>query len=101
MKRRLLISGIVIGSLLTLGPLWGLLGTALGMTRAFDILGSSGVSDPQQLSNAVGTTLVSTMAGAIACPIGILLLTVCIPLLVLLKKTQPPSVPSSVGESRA
>ena len=42
-KRRLETAGIVLGSLLTLSPLFGLIGTVLGMMGAFSALGSSGI----------------------------------------------------------
>jgi len=90
MKRPLLIAGIVVGTLLALGPFWGMLGTMLGMMRAFTILGNDGISDPRALSGAIGHVLVSTAAGMVACPIGIVLLAVCIVLLVQSKKQLPP-----------
>jgi biopolymer transport protein ExbB/TolQ len=37
-KRKFLIAGIVVGFFLLLGPVWGLLGTVVGMTRAFKVL---------------------------------------------------------------
>jgi hypothetical protein len=89
-KRSLLICGIVIGVILTLGPAWGLLGTVFGMMHAFQTLGGSGISDPKALSGAIGETLLATTAGLVACPIGILLLAVCIVMLVNLSKEPPP-----------
>jgi len=92
MKRSLLICGIVIGVILTLGPAWGMLGTAIGMMHAFQTLGGSGIGDPKALSGAIGETLLATGAGLVACPIGILLLVVCIVMLVNLSK-EPPALP--------
>ena len=92
MKRGLLIAGIVAGILLMLGPLWGMLGTTFGMTRAFTVLGQSGVVDPSDLSASISRVLISSVAGFVACPIGIVLLIVCI---VQLQKTGrvPPPLP--------
>lgn len=61
-----------------LGPFWGLIGTVFGMKSAFQELASPGATDPQALSGAIGHTLLATVAGIIACPIGIILLIVCI-----------------------
>ncbi len=44
-------------------PMIGLLGTVTGMMTAFDVLGSSGIGDPSQLSAAIGEVLVATAAG--------------------------------------
>jgi len=93
MKRPLLISGIVVGSLLTVGPFVGMLGTVFGMQRAFDTLGSSGIKDPERLSAEIGTVLYSTVAGVVALPIGLLTLALCIPFLVLDYRKTPPPLP--------
>jgi len=96
MRRSLLICGIVIGSLLALGPLWGMLGTAFGMMHAFQALGSGpGISDPKAMSGAIGVTLLATAGGFVACPIGILLLVICIVLLINTPKEPPPLPPGS------
>src|SRR6478735_5160 len=78
-KRTLLIIGIVIGALMMLSPFIGLLGTVLGMQKAFQILGSSpGVADPEALSGAIGEVLISTFAGIIVAIPGVLLFIGCI-----------------------
>jgi len=92
-KRRILIAGIGVGSLLTLSPVFGLLGTVFGMTRAFRTLGSSGIADPQTLSASIGTTLISTAVGLFLCPLGIVLLSVCIIFLIRLRASTPPPLP--------
>ena len=94
MKRPLLISGIVVGGLLTLGPLVGMLGTVLGMQRAFQELGSSGIKNPGNLSSAIGEVLVSTFAGLVALPIGLLMASICIVLLVRDCRKTPPPLPT-------
>ena len=92
-KRRLLITGIVIGSLFTLSPLFGLLGTVFGMTRAFNTLGSSGVADPQVLSASIGTTLLSTAVGFILFPVGIVIVTLSLIFFLRLRVSSPPPLP--------
>src|SRR5258708_27277219 len=78
MKKSLLIAGIVVGSLLALGPLWGMLGTILGMNHAFDTLAGNGIRDPRALSAAIGQTLMATALGLVACPVGVRLLAIFI-----------------------
>ena len=92
-KRRLLITGIVIGSLLTLSPLIGLLGTVFGMTRAFKTLGSSGIADPQALSSDISVTLYSTAAGVFLLPVGIVVFVVSLVLFLRLRASSPPPLP--------
>ena len=95
-KRRFLLTGIVVGSILTLSPLFGLLGTVLGMTRAFRMLGSAGVSDPQALANSIGTMLVSTAAGLCLCPVGIVVFTLSLVFFLRLRAATPPPLPPPV-----
>ncbi|WP_051946952.1 MotA/TolQ/ExbB proton channel family protein [Verrucomicrobium sp. BvORR106] len=51
------------GLLMVAGPVLGMLGTVMGMTQSFEVLGANGVGDPEQLSAAIGETLVSTAVG--------------------------------------
>jgi biopolymer transport protein ExbB/TolQ len=90
MKRPLLISGIVVGTLLASAPVWGLLATVFSMNQAFKVLGSAGVANPQGLSTTIGGALYSSMLSVIACPIGIVLLILCIVLLATSRKPVPP-----------
>lgn len=92
-KRRLLITGIVVGSLLALSPLVGLLGTVFGMTRAFKTLGNSGIADPQAVSNDIGVTLYSTAAGLFLLPFGVILFVVSMVLFLRLRASTPPPLP--------
>jgi biopolymer transport protein ExbB/TolQ len=93
-KRKLSIAGIVLGGLLTCSPIVGLVGTFIGMRRAFDTLGNSGIGDPQKLSDGIGTTLISTVLGIAVLPIGILLLVVSIVSFVRLSQPAPPPPPN-------
>ena len=92
-KRRLLIAGIVMGALLTLAPVFGLLGTVFGMMRAFDTLGNQGVADPQALSASIGDTLISTVAVLFLRPVGIVLLTLSLVCFFRLRRPIPPPLP--------
>ncbi len=92
-KRRLLITGIVIGSLLTLSPLIGLLGTIFGMNRAFKTLGSSGVADPHALAAEISTVLYSTAAGLFLLPLGIIILSLSLVFFFRQRASTPPPFP--------
>ena len=92
-KRRLAIAGIVVGALLTAAPLFGVAGTIVGMIRAFNTLGSSGIGDPKALGDSIGVTLFSTVAGLLLCPVGIIVLTLSLIFLSRLRRTTPPPLP--------
>ena len=70
------ISLIVIGSLLTLGPLCGVIGTVVGMMRAFGTLGGPKPPTPEHLASDISISLWSTAAGMILSPIGLVLIVV-------------------------
>ncbi len=89
MKRPLLISGIVVGGILSLGPLWGFLLTVFGMMHAFKTLGGAGISDPKQLSDSIGQSLAGAAIGLFATPVGLVLLIGCIIALVKMQKIPP------------
>jgi len=66
---------IGIGVFLTLGPLWGFLGTIIGMVRAFTAIETSSAAPrPEDLASDISVALLATVAGWIVCPIGIGLL---------------------------
>ena len=44
-------------------PMIGLLGTVIGMMRAFAVLGSSGIGDPRALASSIGEVLLATASG--------------------------------------
>ena len=44
-------------------PMIGLLGTVIGMMKAFTVLGGSGISDPRALANSIGEVLLATASG--------------------------------------
>lgn len=63
----------IIGACMQAGPLIGLVGTVIGMKKAFDSLGSSGIGDPSQLSNSIGWVLIATVIGILVGLIGAVL----------------------------
>jgi len=75
---RLLTAGILIGILLTLAPLFGLLGTIFGVERAFETLGTSGHNNLASLSHSIGMAQIPTVAGLLLCPFGIVILALSI-----------------------
>ena len=80
---------MIVGTWLTFSPFLGLLGTVLGMQRAFKELGAAGATDPSILGAAVGETLVSAAAGLLLCPVGLVTLGFSI-YFYLKNKTAPP-----------
>src|SRR5688572_20266915 len=77
-RRGLVITGLIVGTLLTLSPLFGLLGTVVGMMKAFNAIGVEGAGDTGQLSVGIGEVLVSTAVGLALFVPGVILLTISI-----------------------
>jgi biopolymer transport protein ExbB/TolQ len=89
--RRWLIAGIIAGTMLMLAPLAGMLATVPGMTRAFSVLGSPGMADPEKLSASIGGVLVFSFAGFATAPLGVALLALSITFLVRLRRKTAPN----------
>lgn len=53
----------ILDTIVTAAPLLGLLGTILGIIDTFKALAVSGVSDPGQVSQGIGTALYATALG--------------------------------------
>ena len=53
----------LVDTAITLSPLLGVLGTILGIIDTFTALAAQGVSDPQAVSQGIGTALFATAAG--------------------------------------
>ena len=62
----------VLGTIASIGPLLGLLGTVIGMIRIFSAVTKQGVSDPSILAGGIAEALITTASG----------LTVAIPALI-------------------
>ena len=54
---------VVLDTIVTLAPLLGLLGTVLGMIRAFGIIAISGTSHPAGITGGVAEALIATATG--------------------------------------
>jgi biopolymer transport protein ExbB len=46
-----------------ISPMIGLLGTVIGMMKAFAVLGASGIGDPRGLATSIGEVLMATASG--------------------------------------
>ncbi len=52
-----------LDTIITLGPLLGLLGTIIGMMASFDIMSESGLSNPHAVTGGIAEALICTAAG--------------------------------------
>jgi biopolymer transport protein ExbB/TolQ len=78
MKRKSkLVTWLVGGVILALGPLWGWLGTVVGMVMAFGRL-AQGEPEVEALARDISFALYTTVAGLVACPIGIAVIIVTV-----------------------
>src|SRR6476469_4884163 len=75
MGRPTCIAGIVLGALLTVAPLIGFLVSGWHITGLFQILGHSGMTDPELLRGHMRSVFIGTMIGLLFCPIGLFILT--------------------------
>ena len=55
----------VLDTVITLGPLLGILGTVTGIIRSFHLLSASGVRDPAAVTGGIAEALLTTAAGLI------------------------------------
>lgn len=53
----------LMGTIATISPLLGLLGTVLGMIRAFTVIAQQGVGTPATLGGGISEALITTAAG--------------------------------------
>lgn len=53
----------LLGTLATISPLLGLLGTVLGMIRAFTVIATAGMGTPETLGGGISEALITTAAG--------------------------------------
>ena len=54
-----------LSTIITAAPMLGILGTVMGLIRAFDILSARGVTDPRTVSPAIAEALITTAAGLV------------------------------------
>lgn len=62
---------VALSTIASIATMWGLLGTVIGMIRAFRAM-SKGTPDPIQLATGISEALVNTAGGLVAAIIGIL-----------------------------
>lgn len=53
----------VLETIVTVAPLMGILGTVVGIIHSFDMLGASGIGDPQAVTGGIAQALITTAAG--------------------------------------
>ncbi len=59
----------ILGTIASIAPLLGLLGTVAGMIRVFNVITQEGVGHPNQLAGGISEALITTAAGlAVAIP---------------------------------
>lgn len=59
----------ILGTIVTVAPLIGLLGTVMGMIRAFNVIALQGVGEPGALAGGISEALITTAVGlSIAIP---------------------------------
>lgn len=75
-KRGLQVTGIVVGGLLTLAPLFAMVRVVFSMKGAMADLQTAGAGDTGVLADHINSILNSTAIGLILCPVGIALLIV-------------------------
>jgi biopolymer transport protein ExbB len=60
---------IILDTMITIAPLLGIFGTVTGIITSFELLGTSGIQDPQAVTAGIAQALITTAAGlAIAIP---------------------------------
>ncbi len=70
---------LIFGIVLALGPLWGILGTMIGMVGALNALSEqTGQAKEAALASGVSFSFYTSLAGFVACPIGIGILVISI-----------------------
>jgi biopolymer transport protein ExbB len=55
----------VIGTIASIGPLLGLLGTVSGMIQTFSVIQTGGIGDPGALAGGISEALITTFAGLV------------------------------------
>lgn len=53
----------VLDTMITVAPLLGIFGTVIGIINSFELLGASGIEDPQAVTGGIAQALITTAAG--------------------------------------
>ena len=53
----------ILGAIANLAPMLGLLGTVLGMIKAFNVISQSGTGNPGLVASGISEALITTAAG--------------------------------------
>ena len=53
----------VLDTMITVAPLLGIFGTVIGIISSFELLGSSGIEDPQAVTAGIAQALITTATG--------------------------------------
>ena len=53
----------VLDTMITVAPLLGIFGTVIGIINSFDLLGASGIENPQAVTAGIAQALITTAAG--------------------------------------
>jgi len=53
----------VLDTIITIAPLLGILGTVVGIIETFDMLGTSGIDNPQAVTGGIAKALITTASG--------------------------------------
>ncbi|MDX1764994.1 MAG: MotA/TolQ/ExbB proton channel family protein [bacterium] len=53
----------VLDTMITVAPLLGIFGTVIGIITSFDVLGSTGIEHPQEVTAGIAQALITTAAG--------------------------------------
>ena len=53
----------VLDTMITVAPLLGIFGTVLGIISSFEVLGSTGIEHPQEVTSGIAQALITTAAG--------------------------------------
>lgn len=52
-----------LDTMITIAPLMGILGTVIGIISSFDMLGTTGIGNPQAVTGGIAQALITTAAG--------------------------------------
>jgi biopolymer transport protein ExbB len=75
------------------GLLFGPVGAVVGMIKAFEEVGESGIGDPRALSDAIGNVLASSVLGTLAGLLGLILFIVSLVIAARERKRPQPTAP--------